>query len=426
MQVTTITENNGVRTYQVQIKFTESMLESEDIIQDSLNDLGTAATKDLLETFDADGTPIVMGSEKWTSKGKTLKEYQTPYGVATVERHTYQSKRGGKTFCPLEQKARIVTTSTPRFAKQISHKFAENASTQVQEDMRENHNRDVARSYLQNVADAVGAAVQAREEAWSYAPPALDKPVHKVGVGLDGTCMLLCEDGYRETMVGTIALYDKAGERQHTTYIAASPEYGKATFKSKLDRLIKEMQDRYPSAKFIGIADGAKENWTFLEKYTDSNTLDFWHATEYLTKASHVLYPRKRKDREAWLEEKCHELKHKQGAATRIMKEVQDFIENNKVSKAQQTKADTFLTYFTNNKQRMNYGYKLKNNEPIGSGVTEAACKVIVKQRLCKSGAKWKDRGARAILSLRALRYSKTYWGQFWTKVGQYGFPVAA
>ena len=51
MQVTTITENNGVRTYQVQIKFTESMLESEDIIQDSLNDLGTAATKDLLETL---------------------------------------------------------------------------------------------------------------------------------------------------------------------------------------------------------------------------------------------------------------------------------------------------------------------------------------------------------------------------------------
>ncbi len=152
MRVTTITENNGVRTYQVQIKFTESMLESEDIIQDSLNDLGTAATKDLLETFDADGTPIVMGSEKWTSKGKTLKEYQTPYGVATVERHTYQSKRGGKTFCPLEQKARIVTTSTPRFAKQISHKFAENASTQVQEDMRENHNRDVARSYLQKVS----------------------------------------------------------------------------------------------------------------------------------------------------------------------------------------------------------------------------------------------------------------------------------
>ena len=41
-------------------------------------------------------------------------------------------------------------------------------------------------------------------------------------------------------------------------------------------------------------------------------------------------------------------------------------------------------------------------NEPIGSGVTEAACKVIVKQRLCGSGMKWTEPGAAVVLSLRA------------------------
>ncbi len=199
----------------------------------------------------------------------------------------------------------------------------------------------------------------------------------------------------------------------------------KSTFKDGLVGLISTTRERHPSAKFIGIADGAKENWNFLEKYTDSNTIDFWHASEYLAKASHVFHPRKKKDREAWLEDKCHELKHKQGAATRILNEVKNFIRDNKVSKAQQNKADLFISYFSNNKHMMNYAYKLTNNEPIGSGVTEAACKVIVKQRLCKSGAKWKDRGARAILSLRTLRYSKTYWDQFWSKVGKYGFPLA-
>jgi len=30
----------------------------------------------------------------------------------------------------------------------------------------------------------------------------------------------------------------------------------------------------------------------------------------------------------------------------------------------------------------------------IGSGVTEAACKTIVKQRLCQSGMKWLELGA--------------------------------
>jgi hypothetical protein len=34
----------------------------------------------------------------------------------------------------------------------------------------------------------------------------------------------------------------------------------------------------------------------------------------------------------------------------------------------------------------MDYAGRVAANEPIGSGVTEAACKVIVKQRLCGSG----------------------------------------
>jgi hypothetical protein len=426
MSIKKISTIENEYTYEIKIKFTASMLDSESGIQDCLNELGTLATTDLLETFDSDGSQIIIGSTKLMSKGKVEKEYQTPYGVSTVARHVYQTNQGGKTFCPLDQNARIVVTSTPRFAKQISHKFAENASPQVREDLSENHNRHVARSYLQNVADAVGSIVEAKEEDWSYMPPELSSPIHHVGIGLDGTCMLLCNDGYRETMVGTIALYDRDGARLHTTYIAASPEYGKATFKEKLDRLNTDSKRRYPSAKFIGIADGAKENWTFLDKYTDSNTLDFWHATEYLTKASQVVFPRKKKDRKAWFEEKCHELKHKQGAVSRIIKEVETFIKDNKINKSQAEKAKTFLTYFKNNKPRMNYGHKLKNNEPIGSGVTEAACKLIVKQRLCKSGAKWKDKGARTVLNLRALRYSTSYWQQFWNKVGQYGFSMAA
>lgn len=327
MSINVISNKKDKLILQASFEFSDSMLNSESAIQDKLNELGAKVTSVLLERFDTDGGPIAIGKTKLTSKGKVKKEYQTPYGMVEISRHVYQSSEGGKTFCPLEQAARIIITSTPRFAKQISHKFAECASTQVQADLKENHNRQVARSYLQNVADAVGTAVEAKEELWSYTPPELEKPVNTVGIGLDGTCMLLCKDGYREAMVGTIALYDKSGRRQHTTYIAASPEYGKLTFKNKLDALIKETRERYPSAQLIGIADGAKENWNFLEKYTDSNTLDFWHATEYLAKASYVIFPRKTKARESWLEEKCHELKYKQGAAMRIMKEIEKFVQ---------------------------------------------------------------------------------------------------
>jgi hypothetical protein len=108
------------------------------------------------------------------------------------------------------------------------------------------------------------------------------------------------------------------------------------------------------------------------------------------------------------------------------MTELKAYIDNNKVSMVHKEKAKKVLTYYQNNKHMMNYPDRLKKDQPMGSGVTEAACKVIVKQRLCKSGAKWKNKGAGIVLSLRCLSRSEGYWDHFWGKVNQYGFPVAA
>lgn len=99
-----------------------------------------------------------------TSKGKVGKRYETPYGAVDLERHVYQSSRGGKTYCPLDDKARIVTSSTPSFAKMISHKYARSSAKEVAEDMEKNHGRSVSRSFLQRVADMVGSIAQATEE----------------------------------------------------------------------------------------------------------------------------------------------------------------------------------------------------------------------------------------------------------------------
>src|SRR3954467_4275251 len=46
----------------------------------------------------------------------------------------------------------------------------------------------------------------------------------------------------------------------------------------------------------------------------------------------------------------------------------------------------------------MDYPRLVESRMPIGSGVTEAACKVLVKQRLCGSGMKRKEPGAAAVL----------------------------
>src|SRR3954463_3802909 len=153
-------------TVQVTIALSRSMLDTEEAIQQALNQAGVLATTEALQQFDTDGTPLVLGPARWTSKGKEPKTYQTPYGEATVARHVYQTGAGGATFCPLERDARIILTSTPRFAKQISNKYGEGPAARVVKALPGNHGRPVSLCFVQDTAAAVAAVVQAKEEQW--------------------------------------------------------------------------------------------------------------------------------------------------------------------------------------------------------------------------------------------------------------------
>jgi hypothetical protein len=423
MSATLIERQDHSVTVQIRIPLTRSLLDTEQAIQQALNQAGLLATAEALRQFDTDGAPIQIGPTRYTSKGQEPKTYQTPYGEAVVERHVYQTSQGGPTFCPLERDARIILTATPRFAQQVSHKYAEMPGGRVVYDLRANHGRTTSLNVVQRLAEAVGAAAQAKEEQWHYATPDLDLAVRTVGVGLDGTCLLLVEDGYRQAMVGTVSLYGRDGARLHTLYVAAPPEHGKETFYRRLGREVEHVQHLYPWARPTGVADGAADNWDFLGRYTDDSCVDFHHATGYLGGAAQAAHPRSFAERERWLEERCYRLKHQAGAAPEILEELQGLLDG-ELSEAAREGVEKAVTYFRNQQGRMDYARRAQAGLPIGSGVTEAACKTIVKMRLCRSGAKWKGHGAGVVLSLRALSYTEGRWEQFWAKMDRYGFPV--
>lgn len=411
----------------VEVPYEDSMLEAEQAILVALNEAGVAATEETLRRFDADGQPIQLGPMKLTSMGKVRKDYQTPYGVATVERHVYQSSKGGRTHCPLDQEARIVVSSTPRFAKMIAHKYAEFGGTRVLEDLAANHGRKVAKAFIQGVADAVATVALAKEEAWDYDLPEFEVPVATVTVGLDGTCMLMCEDGWREAMVGTLGFYDKEGQRLHTVYTAATPEHGKLTFSERFDREVDRAKAAFPEARYVGLADGAKDNWIYLDLITQVQVVDFYHVTEYVWKAARSLFAESGSQIQPWAESWCHRLKHEPGAAARLIEDLQQ--RGAALGRARlPAEVESALTYVSNQVKggRMNYAELVAQRIPIGSGVTEAACKILVKQRLCGSGMRWKERGAASVLSVRSLTYTTGRWDQFWSRIDRSGFPVAA
>ena len=212
--------------------------------------------------------------------------------------------------------------------------------------------------------------------------------------------------------------------RLHTDYIAASPEYGKAKFFQRMTREIEQVKKKYPKANYVGIADGASNNWKFLESHTAQQITDFYHASEYLTKASQAIFKKNQeKARITWLEEHCHHLKYEKDSVAEQLKELKAIRDEQKLSAENKEKLAATITYFTNQGGRMNYAEYREKNLPIGSGVTEAACKTTIKQRLCRSGMRWKDRGAAIVLALKCLDKSKR-WEIFWNKINQYGIPV--
>jgi hypothetical protein len=413
-------------TIQVKVKITGSLFEAELTILDACNKVGILATSQAIKKFDTDGSSIQVAGVKLTAKQPIPKIYQTPYGAVEVPRYVYQTSKGGRTYCPLEQNARIIRSATPRFAQQISHKYANMNAPAVCADLEDNHHRKIAHSYLQDVADHVGAIASAKEEAWEYVTPQLDATVTSITISMDGAYLLMREDGYREAMVGAISLYNPKGDRLHSIYIGEAPEYGKATFTERLKQEIARIKKQYPDALYLGIADGAKNNWSFLEQHTNCQLLDFFHATEYLADVAQAAFPGKtdKPKREAWLHERCKQLKHEAGKVDEIITEMEKFAKRTKLSKTVKENLVAAQTYFANNRHRMNYADHVAKELPIGSGVTEAACKTLVKQRLCCSGMRWKLQGAKVILSLRALIQSKGRWEQFWDKIDQFGAQI--
>jgi hypothetical protein len=326
---------------------------------------------------------------------------------------------------PLEIGARIIHSATPKFAKMLSHKYSSMSSKDALDDLSLNHGRKISKRYLQGVSERICEVVEDKEDVWEYVLPELGPPIAMISFSMDGAMLPTCEDGWRESMVGTVSLFDEEGERQHTIYVGEPPEYGKSSFMNRFEKEIKQIKIKYPEALYIGVADGAKNNWPFLEKHTGKQLLDFYHVTEYITKCAYAAFPEKtgKQERIKWLNERCHQLKHERNAPQNILSELNKFKRKRKLSTEVRENLLSAITYLKNNLHRMNYAEHTENNLPIGSGVTEAACKTLIKQRFCKSGMRWKNDGIKSVLRLRELTQTDGRWHQLWDKINQYGAP---
>jgi hypothetical protein len=223
----------------------------------------------------------------------------------------------------------------------------------------------------------------------------------------------------------TIALYNKAGKRLETLFVGGGPgeeaPEGKAAFFERAENWVKRVKELLPGVPMVGLSDAASDLEAWIGKRVDVQAIDFYHVSEYITKAAPALISAPwavGSKSEAGVLAKAlrTQLRDEPDAAQEILGLMNDHVESHgaTLSQAHREGLDAAITYFTNHQHLMDYARMREKKYPIGSGVTEAACKVIIKQRLSKSGMRWSVDTVDDILSLRALYRSPSRWDAFW------------
>jgi len=413
----------------------KSFEQIEEDLARQLNQIGSGTTEHLLRDYDSEGQALQCGQGKnWTSKGRLKRVVETPYGAVDVLCHVYQTSAGGAVRVPLAERARLLGSTTPRMAKMTAAKLAEMSCAAVARDLEHNHLRPLSKSFAQDLGTSVAALVTTRQgqlEDWQ--PRSTQEEVALIAVGVDGAHLNTRQSGWRQSMAGTLALYDSKGERLETLYAGGgpgdTPPQGKAAFFTRMDLLIERLRQTYPKARVVGLSDGASDLQSYLGRRCDEHLLDFHHAAEYLSAASAAFSEEGSAESpaaQAWAQRQRATLRDEPGGALQVLASLRRRLgattpekggaELPKLTKAQREAVESAETYYANHISSMDYAGWQKKRQPIGSGVTEAACKTLIKQRMCQSGMRWSIAASDALISLRALYLNPSRWDHFWQK----------
>lgn len=382
-------------------------------------------------------------------KSTSSKRFLVPFGEMVLPRKIYQADRGGGCFVPLDaawgmegefasvevREATLYSCglSTPLETEALLKKCAlfHPSSTAIK------HIVEEVGDFMEERADTIRGLVHQEERA--------PEGVESLAVSLDGANVLLWERGvkqgrpgerpgkqgateqptaYKNAMVGSVSFYGavpeghKTPERLESRYVARMPEERAPTFKSHLEAEVAHAQQLAPrDATKVLLLDAARGLWSYVENapiFTGyEKAVDFFHTSEHLSLAAEALFGKTSSEANAWYEKYRAKLLSEDGAPLAVLRSIDYFVEAKELKGSARKDALAQRTYFARNKHRMPYADFRRRGLPIGSGVVEAACKSLVKTRLCRSGMRWTRRGGQHILNLRA-HIKSGRWEQLW------------
>ena len=382
---------------------------------------------------DVDLEAIEVNGVVYRKSVRSSDEYFTAAGPVRVERTLYRDRTTDSplSLSPMELRLGIVEGRwTPHAANLATWVVSQMTPGASEELFKRMGNMTPSKSTLDRLPkQLLGWAEDDRVafEAALMKEELVPKDARTVSVSLDGVmapmndtdkCEVRAEAvaagkltkgpaGYREVGVGTLTMYDAAGEVLRVVRLGRMPEFKKETLKTMLQAELAHVLRQRPALKLVKVADGAKDNWEFLTTALPAGleVLDFYHAAEYLSAAYGAAYGDGSVKARRQFELKRHILRHEVDGVDVVIRSLA-YLAGKHPRSSHIRKA---LGYFRDNRTRMNYAELAAQNLPIGSGIVEAACKTLVAQRLKLSGMRWGAEGSQAILNLRAWHQSDRF-----------------
>lgn len=165
--------------------------------------------------------------------------------------------------------------------------------------------------------------------------------------------------------------------------------------------------------EIIVLGDGASWIWnriaTMFPGHHVTEIVDFHHAGEYIWGAGKAVFGEETDETEEWSEKYCHILKHE--GPDRVLRKLRALSAADQTAPEPVTEA---ITYFDNQRPRMNYPGYLELGLQIGSGSAESAVKQVVGARINQAGMRWDAERAEMVAHARAAILSSR-WDDFWT-----------
>lgn len=413
-----------------------------------INEAGLHAFVETVHRHEEVADVVEYGGQLHRFKMDSAKEWITPFGLAVIPRRYFQPDRGGEGVVPLDRRCGMVDRPmTPDVEELCAFSAAHLVPREVETLLAKLLPHRPSATAIQHVVRYVGAFAE-DQEAEIEAAMRKHAPLSRKGDVLvqswDGVNVPLREKGtktgrkplrpgvreddstptsWKEAGVATVSMYTEDDEsepvRVDTRYLARMPESGMVRLLEQQDTVIGPLLKNRQLREIVFLCDGKQAIWSGAERLAShpiaTLILDFYHATEHLSKAGEALFGEKSVSGKRWYDRFRGRLRDDVNGATAAIRSMQYHLKKLRLRKGSERHRTVcrVIRYFRRNVAKMDYAEFRARGLPIGSGPVEAACKTVVGARLKRSGMRWSRQGGQHVLNLRVHVLSER-WDVFW------------